>query len=185
VQPSAQPKLTFAIAIAPLSRKRIAEIGLASGCPFYTADLPYLWGRVMRNGGLIFGSGLVPGFGESLPGVTKHERGRKLWSGLEELDLREGEPALRLTSLERRVRNLHPALATIRVTHRWCGPILITKGMLPVFRQHPKSARVILLGGYSGHGVALSVFLGERAARVLAGRERGNWRIKRGGVRHG
>jgi glycine/D-amino acid oxidase-like deaminating enzyme len=184
VQDSAQPRLTFAIATAPLRRKQIAAIGFASRRPFYTADLPYLWGRLMKNGGLIFGSGLVPAFGESLRAVTKGARGGILWSGLEQLDVWTGEPAARLSSLERRVRSLHPALRTIRVTHRWGGPILITRGMRPVFRRHPNSSRVIVLGGYSGHGVALSVYLAGKAARVLAGLEQGGWQIGRRGAKH-
>jgi glycine/D-amino acid oxidase-like deaminating enzyme len=177
--PAMQPRLTFAIATAPLRKKQIAAIGFTSRRPFYTADLPYLWGRLMKNDGLIFGSGLVPAFGEPLGAVTKHPRSGKLWSGLGELDVRSGAPAARLSSLEKRVRSLHPALRAIRVTHRWGGPILITKGMLPVFKRHPSSSRVIVLGGYSGHGVALSVYLAGKAARVLAGLEQGGWEIVR------
>jgi glycine/D-amino acid oxidase-like deaminating enzyme len=177
------PKLTFAIATAPLSKKRLAKIGLASGRPFYTVDLPYLWGRRLGKKRMIFGSGLVPGYGEI---VREKQRGtrakpagvKKLWSGLEKLDVRKGQAAERLASLERRVRGLHPALENVRVTHRWGGPILIMKEFMPVFRRHPKSAKVIVSGGYSGHGVALSAYLGARAARVMLGSEKGNWEIK-------
>jgi glycine/D-amino acid oxidase-like deaminating enzyme len=175
-------KLTFAVATAPLSKKRLAQIGLQSGRPFYTVDLPYLWGRRLGKNRLIFGSGLVPGYGEI---VRKEPRGKrtkkfsvkKVWSGLEELDVRKGEAAERLESLERRVRGLHPALEKVRVTHRWGGPILIMKQFIPVFRRHPKSANVVVSGGYSGHGVALSVYLGARAARAMLGLERGKWEI--------
>jgi gamma-glutamylputrescine oxidase len=62
------------------------------------------------------------------------------------------------------------------VTHRWGGPILLTKEFLPVFRKHPGSERVIVAGGYSGHGVALSVYLGRWAAEHLLGRRKlPNW----------
>jgi glycine/D-amino acid oxidase-like deaminating enzyme len=178
----AEPKLTFALAMAGISKKRLAAIGLGSGRPFYTVDLPYLWGRLLGNDRMIFGSGLVPGYGESL---RKEGRKKKapnfaageLWSGLEKLHVQKGEAAERLESLEKRVRGLHPALEKVRVTHRWGGPILITKEFMPVFRRHPKSAHMIVSGGYSGHGVALSVYLGARAARVLAGLEKGKWEI--------
>ncbi|HET8965642.1 MAG TPA: FAD-binding oxidoreductase [Candidatus Acidoferrum sp.] len=177
----AEPKLTFAIATARISKKQIAAIGLGSGRPFYTVDFPYLWGRQTPDGRLIFGSGLVPGFGESLRAESKKRKAtefdaRKLWKGLEKVDVRKGEAMGRLESLEKRVRGLHPALEKIRVTHRWGGPILLTKEFLPVFRKHPGSERVIVAGGYSGHGVALSVYLGRWAAEHLLGRRKlPNW----------
>jgi glycine/D-amino acid oxidase-like deaminating enzyme len=169
----AEPKLTFAIATAPLSKKQIAAIGMSSGRPFYSVDLPYLWGRLLKNNRMIFGSGLVPAFGESLRAEAEQSKDshvKKVWSGLEKFDIRRGEPAERVRSLEKRVRQLHPALKRVRITHRWGGPILLTKGFLPVFRQHPRSENVIVLGGYSGHGVAQSVYLGRWAAEALLGR---------------
>ena len=164
----ATPRLTFALATAPLARAQIAALGLAHAQPFYTVDLPYLWGRRFAGNRLIFGSGLVPAFGKSL--CPSQMRSKALWRGLESFDVRRGEPAERLRSLEQRVRALHPVLQRVRITHRWCGPILITKDWHPIFRSHAKSARVLVLGGFSGHGVALSVFLGRWAAQALLGR---------------
>lgn len=171
---SAEPKLTFALATAPLTKNQIVALGMRSGRPFYSVDLPYLWGRSLKNGGMIFGSGLVPAFGESVRTDMKPRKPidshvKKVWSGLEEFDIRRGEPAERIRSLEKRVRLLHPALKKVRITHRWGGPILITKNFLPVFRPHSKNKNAIVLGGYSGHGVALSVYLGQWAARVMLG----------------
>ncbi len=174
---SAEPKLTFALATAPLTKKQIAALGMSSGRPFYTVDLPYLWGRLFqakssrtkiksKNRGMIFGSGLVPAFGES----ARNRDSKELWSGLEREDVRRGESAQRLRALEQRVRGLHPALKKVRVTHRWGGPILLTKGFVPVFRVHPRNKNVIILGGFSGHGVAQSVYLGRRAAEVVLGK---------------
>jgi glycine/D-amino acid oxidase-like deaminating enzyme len=95
-------------------------------------------------------------------------------------DVRRGEAAERLRWLENRVRHLHPALASVRVTHRWGGPILFTEKMLPIFRWftpqgfttkgHPRSKQVMVLAGYNGHGVALSVYLGKWAAEALLAR---------------
>ena len=69
-----------------------------------------------------------------------------------------------------------PALAKVQFTNHWGGPILITEEWTPVFRRHPKSKNIIVLGGYSGHGVALSVYLGRWAAEVLLGRKKlPNW----------
>jgi glycine/D-amino acid oxidase-like deaminating enzyme len=56
--------------------------------------------------------------------------------------------------------------------------------MTPVFKHHLKSKNIIALGGYSGHGVALSVYLGRWAADVLAGkRTLPSW-IKSSGAKH-
>jgi glycine/D-amino acid oxidase-like deaminating enzyme len=177
------PKLTFALATAPLTKKQIAALGLASGRPFYTLDLPYLWGRLFETGSLrknsksktrrlIFGSGLVPAFGESL----SKQNARNLWSGLEKESANRGSSRQRLKVLEDRVRSLHPALKNVRITHRWGGPILLTKDFVPIFRAHPANKNLIFLGAYSGHGVALSVHLAKRAARALStNRKLPNW----------
>jgi glycine/D-amino acid oxidase-like deaminating enzyme len=172
---SGQPRLTFAIATAPLSKKQMVALGMDSGRPFYTVDTPYLWGRRLKNGGLIFGSGLVPPFEQWLSAETKKRKSteltvKQLWSGLENFDVRRGEAAERLRSLERRIRQLHPVLEKVRITHHWGGPIMTTDKFLPVFRRHPENQHVVVLGGYSGHGVALSVYLGHRAAQHFVGR---------------
>lgn len=152
---STEPKFTLALATAPLAAEQLSELGLASGKPFYTVDFPYLWGRLVPDGGVIFGSGLV------------HAND---WQELRELDIATGQPAELLARLERRVHALHPALRSVEITHRWGGPILIGENWGPVFRRHPRSASALVLGGYSGHGVALSVYLGCWAAEVLLGR---------------
>jgi len=40
------PKFTLAAATEPLADAHLAELGLDSYKPFYTVDLPYLWGRL-------------------------------------------------------------------------------------------------------------------------------------------
>jgi glycine/D-amino acid oxidase-like deaminating enzyme len=168
---AAEPKLTFALATAPLSSAQLKAIGLSSRRPFYTLDFPYLWGRLLESNGVIFGSGLVPapiGMPLRIPtGARSIENGAH---DLRRYDVRRGEAAERLRWLESRVRQLHPALASVRVTHRWGGPILFTEKMLPIFRHHPRSKQVIVLAGYNGHGVALSVYLGKWSAEALLAR---------------
>jgi len=168
---AAVPKLTFALATAPLSAAQLKAIGLSSRRPFYTIDLPYLWGRLLESNGVIFGAGLVPAY------VGAPSRfplgGRSIKNAARDLhryDVSRGEAAERLRWLEGRVRNLHPALANVRITHRWGGPILLTEKMRPIFRRHPGSKDVLILAGYNGHGVALSVYLGKWAAEALLGR---------------
>jgi glycine/D-amino acid oxidase-like deaminating enzyme len=158
----AQSKLTMALATAPLSDEKLAAIGIANGKPCYTTDLPYLWGRLLHKNRLIFGSGLVD--------VSS-------WRDLTAIDVSSGKAAELLDKLVSRVRRLHPALSDVQITHRWGGPILITEDWRPVFELHPKSKNAVVLGGYSGHGVALSVYLGAWAAEFLLGpRLLPNWR---------
>lgn len=152
----AQPKFTLAVATEPLSSDQISSLGLAPGKPFYTSDLPYLWGRVFQGNRIIFGSGLVH---------------LEDWRELLTLNVTEGHAAELLSDLERRVRNLHPALQKVRLSHRWGGPILIADKWQPVFRRHAQHRDVIVLGAYSGHGVALSVYLGAWAAEAMLGKK--------------
>ena len=180
---AAEPKLTFALATAPLSAAQLKAIGLSSRHPFYTVDLPYLWGRLLESNGVIFGAGLVPPYIDAPSRFPLGARSiKKRAHDLRRYDVRKGESAARLRWLETRVRHFHPALANVRITHRWGGPILFTEKMLPIFRWftpegHPRSKQVMLLAGYNGHGVALSVYLGKWAAQaLLARRPLPHWR---------
>jgi glycine/D-amino acid oxidase-like deaminating enzyme len=177
---AAAPKLTLALATAPLSAAQRKALGLSSRRPFYTVDFPYLWGRLLESNGCIFGAGLVPApasLGSFIrnPGGAHSNKHASL--NLLRFDVRKGEAAARFRWLESRVRNLHPALRSVRITHRWAGPILFTEGMRPIFCRHPRSKKTIVLGGYNGHGVALSVYLGKWAAEaLLARRSLPHWR---------
>jgi glycine/D-amino acid oxidase-like deaminating enzyme len=151
----AEPKFTMALATSPVAPGELQSLGLAPGKPFYTTDLPYLWGRLWEGNRIIFGCGLV------------HV---KDWRELLTLDVRTGEAARLLQNLEVRVRAFHPALEKIEITHKWGGPILIVEGWQPVFAHHPESDHVIVLGAYSGHGVMLSTYLGAWAADAMSGR---------------
>jgi glycine/D-amino acid oxidase-like deaminating enzyme len=163
------PKLTFALATVPLTRALIKPLGLSSGRPFYTLDLPYLWGRLLAGNRVIFGSGLVPPFGVHTRRSSARAPGKGIWNDLDRFDIHSGQAAAQLRWLEERIHALHPALKDVRITHRWCGPILITQSFRPIFHRHPKSPRLIVLAGFSGHGVALAVYLGRWAAESLLG----------------
>jgi len=153
----AEPKFTLALATEPLRKDQLRAIGLESRKSFYTVDFPYLWGRLLKTNGVIFGSGLVH---------------LKDWRELQTLDVEQGDARDLMRRLEDRVHALHPALRDVKVTNRWGGPILIGSEWRPVFSRHPKSANALVLGAYSGHGVALSVYLGNWAARVMLGRKK-------------
>jgi glycine/D-amino acid oxidase-like deaminating enzyme len=165
----AEPKFTLALATTPLTDAQLREVGLSTPKPFYTVDMPYLWGRPLHGNQLIFGSGLVH---------LEH------WSELLNLNIASGEAAGLMRLLESRVHSLHPAFENIEFTNRWGGPILIAEEMTPVFKRHLKSKNIIVLGGYSGHGVALSVYLGRWAAEVLVGKRKlPSWN-KSSGAKH-
>lgn len=172
LQGAAQPKLTLALATAPLTAPQLKAIGLSSRHPFYTVDLPYLWGRLLESNGVVLGAGLVPA-PASIAALFGNRGGRHSQEfaapNLYRFDVRRGETADLFRWLEGRVRHFHPALKSVRITHRWAGPILFTEGMRPIFRRHPRSENVMILAGYNGHGVALSVCLGQWAAEALLG----------------
>jgi len=155
----AEPRLTLAALTAPITGAQIEAIGLAQRKPFYTVDLPYLWGRLRRDNSIVWGAGLV-----------NAPDGRDL----ETIDIGSAEPAALFARLEQRVRGLHPAIASIEFTHRWGGPILFRDNWRPVFSWHPRCApgnpNAIVLGAYAGHGVALSSYLAAWAAESLLGR---------------
>jgi glycine/D-amino acid oxidase-like deaminating enzyme len=157
----AEACFTLAVATQPLADSTLEAIGLAHEKPFYTVDLPYLWGRLLGKQ-VIFGSGLVH-FAD--------------WREMHSLNIETGAAAESFARLEKRIRGLHAELREVAITHRWGGPIAISEGWVPIFERHPESSTAIVLGGYSGHGVAQSVYLGAWAAEALLGkRELPKWK---------
>jgi glycine/D-amino acid oxidase-like deaminating enzyme len=149
------PMLALASAIAPLGEKQIEAIGLRERKPFYTVDFPYLWGRVRGDNSVLWGAGLVDApDSRDIAGI----------------DIAAEEPSRMFALLERRVRGLHPVLASAEFTHRWGGPLLFGEDWRPVLARHPASPNGIVLGAYAGHGIAQSVHLGAWAAEALLGR---------------
>lgn len=143
--------LTLALCTAPLDVALLDAIGLAERKPFYTLDLPYLWGRCLPDRRLIFGAGLVfPSDGD-----------------VRSVAIGQPEAAASMAHLESRVRDLHPALAEVEVTHRWGGPIAFLAGRAPVLSRLPDAPGVIVTGGCAGHGVALSVRIGQLIAAAV------------------
>jgi glycine/D-amino acid oxidase-like deaminating enzyme len=150
------PRLTLAALSEPLSEEQLKATGLAERKPFYTVDMPYLWGRVMRDRSVIWGAGLV-----SAPDERNLHGAR----------VDAAESAGKFELLGQRVRALHPVLADVRFRRRWGGPILFRDSWKPVFDFHPAAAEkwrnAIVLGAFAGHGVALSSYLGKWAAEAL------------------
>ena len=158
------PRLTLAALSEPLTEEQLQAAGLASRKAFYTVDMPYLWGRLLPDNRVIWGAGLVSVSDEK---------------NLDAVDVAAGESAEKFVWLEKRVRGLHPALAGVRFTQRWGGPILFRDSWLPVFDWHPaarKAKNAIVLGAFAGHGVALSSYLGKWAAETfVSGKKLPKW----------
>jgi glycine/D-amino acid oxidase-like deaminating enzyme len=142
---------TIAIATEPLTDADLDAIGWGSRTPFYTLDLPYLWGRVTADGRAVIGAGLV----------GRHDVENARVDSAEAMQLYDG--------LERRFLALHPALHHVRITHRWMGPLCFTNDNKPIIANLDGNGRVLVATGYRGHGVALSVRVGKLLAGVLAG----------------
>ncbi|MGH7917348.1 MAG: NAD(P)/FAD-dependent oxidoreductase [Candidatus Binataceae bacterium] len=143
--------LTLACATAPVEDSLIEEIGLAAGIPFYTIDQPYLWGRLTMDRRIIFGAGLAWGEPEALE-----------WLALEAPAVEEC-----FIRLEGRIRQLHPRLHDLGALTRWGGPISIPDRMTPIIGHLPEAPHIFVAGGYSGHGVALSVHAGRLIAEAI------------------
>lgn len=143
---------TIALATEPLADAVFEASGWATRTPFYTLDLPYLWGRVTAEGRAVIGAGL-----------TGH-------NDVDNARVDAPEAARMFDNLERRIRGLHPALHEVRFTHRWMGPLCFTSDNKPIIARVDNDGRVLVATGYRGHGVALSVRAGKLLAEVLAGK---------------
>lgn len=141
-----RPALTLALATAPLSRDVIDAIGLGSTA-FYTSDLPYLWGRATREGRLVIGAGLA------FDADARVER-----VAIDRDDVRA-----MIERVASRIRGLHPALASVAITHAWGGPIAFREGALPILAE--VAPGVVATGACAGHGVALSASIAEIVAQ--------------------
>jgi glycine/D-amino acid oxidase-like deaminating enzyme len=142
---------TIALATEPLADEVLEAIGWGTRTPFYTLDLPYLWGRLTADGRAVIGAGLV-GHGDVENARVDSTEARRLFDGL-----------------ERRIPNLHPAMHQVRITHRWMGPLCLTNDSKPLIAALDDDGRVLVATGYRGHGVALSARVGKLLAEALAG----------------
>jgi len=153
-----RPALTLAVATAPLDAATREAVGMR--LPFYTVDLPYLWGRPAHDASLIVGAGIVFPSG----------------SDVRETRVDGAEADAILGRLEIRLRGLHPALRDVAIVRRWGGPIAFIPSRAPILSPHPDDPRVVVTGGCAGHGVALSFRIGELVAEYLTtGRALPRW----------
>jgi gamma-glutamylputrescine oxidase len=149
--PQIHSALTYACATEPLPDSILREIGLGEHIPFYTADRPYLWGRVARHGEIVFGAGLQYGAPREL----------------EQIRVDSGSSRAILQGLSQRVRRLNPALAQVRIQSEWAGPIAFTDQAVPLIGAYPPNPAILVAAAYAGHGVAFSVHAGALIADAI------------------
>ena len=152
LQDRAEGVHTIAVATEPLTDAVLEAIGWDTRTPFYTLDLPYLWGRVTTENRAVIGAGLV-GHGDVENARVDSAEALHLFDGL-----------------QRRIVRLHPALHQVQITHRWMGPLCLTHDSKPLIAAVDDDGRVLVATGYRGHGVALSARVGKLIAAVLTGK---------------
>ncbi|MGB3539844.1 MAG: FAD-binding oxidoreductase [Mesorhizobium sp.] len=95
----------------------------------------------------------------------KSKDGRLLFGGREIYGV--NDPKDIHIHIRRQIAELYPALKDIEITHGWGGYVGITLPRKPFVRE--VMPNVISAGGYSGHGVMLSNFVGKLYAETVAG----------------
>jgi len=95
----------------------------------------------------------------------KSKDGRLLFGGSETYTV--SDPKDIQTAIRKQITELYPALKDVEITHGWGGYVGITMPRKPFVRE--VMPNVIFAGGYSGHGVMLSNFVGKLYAETVAG----------------
>ncbi|MCO5156021.1 MAG: FAD-binding oxidoreductase [Aquamicrobium sp.] len=95
----------------------------------------------------------------------RDREGRLLFGGRE--IYAPGDPRDINIHIRRQITEIYPALKDVEITHAWGGYVGITLPRTPFVRE--VMPNVISAGGYSGHGVMLSNFVGRLYAETVAG----------------
>jgi glycine/D-amino acid oxidase-like deaminating enzyme len=144
--------LTLAVCTEALAPAALEALGLADGSPFYTIDIPYLWGRTLRGGRVVLGAGLVTRDDGDVGRVALHGP----------------DGVACLGRLEARIAGFHPLLADVALRERWGGPIAFTPTRTPLLSRLPGAPNVVVSAGCAGHGIALGVRVGQLVAEAFA-----------------
>lgn len=95
----------------------------------------------------------------------KSKDGRLLFGGREIYAVKDPEDIH--VHIRKQIVETYPALKDVEITHGWGGYVGITVPRRPFVRE--VMPNVIATGGYSGHGVMLSNFVGKLYAETVAG----------------
>jgi gamma-glutamylputrescine oxidase len=141
--------------LEPVSAAHIMPIG-----SFIGATVPLgTDSKVLPGGGAVADSRFVVRY------FRKSKDGRLLFGGREVYAV--SDPKDIHIHIRRQIVELYPALKDVEITHGWGGYVGITAPRKPFVRE--VMPNVISAGGYSGHGVMLSNFVGKLYAETVAG----------------
>lgn len=146
-----------------------AEIGTLE--PQTAAHILPIGSFIAATAPLPAGSVILPG-GESVADsrfVVRYFRrtatGELIFGGREVYSA--GDPRHVRTQIHRQIVQTYPGLKDVEITHAWGGQVGITLPRKPFVRE--VMPNVISAGGYSGHGVMLSNFVGRLYAETVLG----------------
>ncbi len=142
-------------ALEPVSAAHIMPIGSFIGATVpLGADSP-----VLPGGEAVDDSRFVVRY------FRKSNDGRLLFGGREIYAV--SDPKDIHIGIRKQIAEIYPALKDVEITHGWGGYVGITMPRKPFVREIMPN--VISAGGYSGHGVMLSNFVGKLYAETISG----------------
>ncbi|MGY1690483.1 NAD(P)/FAD-dependent oxidoreductase [Geodermatophilus sp. SYSU D01105] len=146
------PVHSLVLATEPLPEGSWAEVGWRGRETLNDARRLLLYAQRTRDGRIVFGGRGAPyRFGSRTSGGAEHARGVH-------------------DALRRSLAELFPALAGVRVTHRWGGVLGVPRDGWPSVGLDPGTG-LAHAGGYSGDGVALAALAGRTLADLVTGRD--------------
>lgn len=145
------PLVSYMIATEPLPDRVWDSIGLETRATFDEHGPQVVYGQRTADGRLAIG-----GRGAGYTWASRTSEGIELDDEIH-------------AELARYAKELFPVLADYRVTHRWGGPIGVTRDWRPTVRYDERTGQGVA-GGYVGDGVAMAALAGRTLAESILGR---------------
>ncbi len=149
------PLRAHALVTAPLGAERLAALGWAGREALIDRRTFFHYARLTPDGRLLLGGGRLAGFGAEGPRFGASAGGDAGCAGATRARLVAEAEAL------------FPALRPLQVDVAWSGPLAFTNDRLPVVGPLADAPGVLALGGWCGHGLALSVSAGAAVAEAV------------------
>ncbi len=146
------PVYSLMIATAPLDDTTWQAIGLAGGETFSDGRRLVIYGQRTADGRLAFGG-----------------RGAPYHFGSRIADRFDREPGV-FARLATTLHELLPDLPPVPITHRWGGPLAITRDWIPEVILD-RDTGIAWAGGYGGQGVATAELAGRILTDLVLGRD--------------
>lgn len=148
------PLHSHLVATEPLTPEAWAEIGWGRGLDGFSDDFDRIaYGSMTTRGQLVFGGGSNAAYGYGFGNGTAYSGDAAAWSA----------------SIESTLRRYLPKAASVRIAHRWTGPVALTLSRMCTMGVRGKSRNVYYALGYSGHGITLANLAGEVLTDIYSG----------------